>query len=561
MTIDLGLPPGLVLILAGLLYPLLGRMGRRGLLVAAPLLALGLAWGVPDGPALTLDYLGMTLTPVEGTTLGRFFATVFALTLLAGGVFAFSQENRLELAAALVYAGGAIGVVFAGDLVTLFVFWELMAIASTIVIACGGEGARAAAMRYAILHFVGGAFLMAGAAAHIAETGSVAFTAMEATSPATVAILIAFLINAGAPPVSAWVADAYPKASWSGTVFLSAFTTKTAVFTLIVGFPGEAILIPIGCYMILYGVVYAILENDMRRLLAYSIVNQVGFMVVAIGIGTPLALDGAAAHAFAHIVYKALLLMAAGAVLAQTGRTKATELGGLVRAMPVTTVCAIVGAMAISALPLTSGYVSKSLITAAAGKEGVYYAWLVLYAASAASFVYVGLKFPWFTFFGQDRGLRPPEAPRSMQGPMIALALLCVGIGVAPGPFYALLPNGGQYDPFTAASVLTQLQLLAFSGLVFFLALGALRPRETITLDWDWFWRAGGRAVAREFQLQWLAAYGRAAESTMDAVARAIEALYRRHGPEGIFGRTRPSGYLALWMTVLLSASLVLVYI
>jgi len=203
MMIDLGLPPGLVLVLAGFLYPLAGTLGRRALLVAAPLLALAAAWGVPEGPALTLDYLGMTLTPVDGTTLGRFFATVFALTALAGGVYAFSQENRLELSAALVYAGGAIGVVFAGDLVTLFVFWELMAIASTIVIACGGDGARAAAMRYAILHFVGGAFLMAGAAAHIYETGSVAFTAMEATSPATVAILIAFLIKAGAPPGSA----------------------------------------------------------------------------------------------------------------------------------------------------------------------------------------------------------------------------------------------------------------------------------------------------------------------------------------------------------------------
>ena len=561
MTIDLGVPPGLVLIVAGILLPLVPRVLRRALLVAAPLLALAAVWGVADGPQLTAGYLGYTLIPVEGSALARLFATVFCLAALAGGLYAFARDSRTELAAALVYAGGALGVVFAGDLVTLFVFWELMAIASTVIVACGGPEARGPAMRYAIIHFVGGALLMAGAAAHIGATGSAEFGAMEAGSVATWLILAAFLINAGAPPLSAWVADAYPSASWTGMVFLSAFTTKTAVYTLIVGFPGEEVLIWIGVYMVLWGVIYAILETDIRRLLAYSLVSQVGYMVTATGIGTELALAGAAAHAFSHILYKALLLMAAGSVLYMTGRSRMTELGGLFRTMPVTAVAAIVGALTISALPLTSGYVTKSLITSGTGYAGLAEVWLALAAASAGAMVYVGLKFPWFTFFDGDAGLRADDPPLSMQAAMAGLVVLCLGLGIFWQPFYALVPGAGDYVPYKAGLVLQQLQILAAAALVFFVARPWLAPRRTVTLDWDWFWRRGGRALAREFQTQWLAAYGSMAEKTVAAGGQFVRALYRRHGPDGVFGRTRPSGYLALWMTGLLCASLLLAYV
>jgi multicomponent Na+:H+ antiporter subunit D len=561
MTIDLGVPPGLVLIAAGILLPLMPRPLRRALLVAAPLLALASVWGVADGPQLTAGYLGYTLIPVEGSALARLFATVFCLAALAGGLYAFARDSRTELAAALVYAGGALGVVFAGDLVTLFVFWELMAIASTVIVACGGPEARGSAMRYAIIHFVGGALLMAGAAAHIGSTGSAEFGAMEAGSVATWLILAAFLINAGAPPLSAWVADAYPSSSWTGMVFLSAFTTKTAVYTLIVGFPGEDVLIWIGVYMVLWGVIYAILETDIRRLLAYSLVSQVGYMVAATGIGTELALAGAAAHAFSHILYKALLLMAAGSVLYMTGRSRMTELGGLFRTMPVTAVAAIVGALTISALPLTSGYVTKSLITSGTGYAGLAEVWLALAAASAGAMVYVGLKFPWFTFFDRDAGLRADDPPLSMQAAMAGLVVLCLGLGIFWQPFYALVPGTGDYVPYKAVLVLQQLQILAAAALVFFIARPWLAPRRTVTLDWDWFWRRGGRALAREFQTQWLAAYGHMAEKAVAAGGQFVRALYRRHGPDGVFGRTRPSGYLALWMTGLLCASLLLAYV
>ncbi|MEP4703245.1 MAG: proton-conducting transporter membrane subunit, partial [Hyphomicrobiales bacterium] len=360
---DIILPPGLALILAGLLLPLLKGQARNTLLIAAPLVALFLVWQLPNGNHLTISYLNFELVLVRADELSRLFATVFTVMAAAGGLYAMNQTKVSELAAAFVYAGSAISVVFAGDLISLFIFWEIMAIASSIIVWSGGASARAAGQRYVAVHFMGGVLLMAGIAGEYMQNGSIAFDMMEANSWPRWLILAGFLINAGAPPFSAWLPDAYPASSWSGAVFLSAFTTKTAVYVLIRTFPGTEALIYIGLYMVFYGIIFAILENDIRRVFSYSIISQVGFMVIAIGIGSDMALNGAAAHAFVHIIYKALLLMSIGAVLYQTGKTKCTELGGLFRTMPITMICGVIGALSISAFPFTSGYITKSLIS------------------------------------------------------------------------------------------------------------------------------------------------------------------------------------------------------
>lgn len=488
--------PGLVLIAGALLLPLVSGGLRSLLQLALPLLALSLVWQVPDGAVWQLHYLDYTLTPLQGDNLSRLFATIFSLAAFAGGLFALKQSSRLEITAAYVYAGAAISVVLAGDLITVFVFWEIMALGSTLVLWSSATTASGrAAHRYLIIHLLGGVLLLAGITGHVQHTGNLAFGAMQADSWSAWLILAGFLLNAGAPPLSAWLPDAYPEASWSGTVFLSAFTTKTAVYTLIRGFPGEPLLIWIGLFMVFYGIVFALLENDMRRILAYSIVNQVGFMVAGIGIGTELALNGAAAHAFTHIIYKALLLMSAGAVLMQTGRSKCSELGGLFHSMPLTTLCACIGALAISSFPLTSGFISKSMISQSAADEHMLWVWLLMTAASAGVFLHAGIKFPWFVFFQKDSGLRPAEPPQSMRWAMILLSALCIGLGIWPEWLYQHLPYESTYMPYTAPHVVAQLQLLLFSGLAFFVLLTYLKRTLTITLDTDWLWRRGVPAL------------------------------------------------------------------
>ncbi len=561
MMSNLLIPPALVLIAGGLLLPLLKGGMRSAAFLVLPLVTLWLVWQVSDGVVLKAEFLGQDIILVKSDKLSRLFAIVFAIMAFAGALFALNQSRTTELAAAFVYAGSAIGVSFAGDLISVSIFWELMAVASTLVVWSSGPGARGAGLRYAVIHVLGGVLLMAGIAGEIAATGSAALAKMDLSTVPRCLILAGFLINAAATPLSAWLPDAYPEASWSGMVFLSAFTTKTAIYVLLRGFPGTELLIWIGIAMMFYGIIYAILENDMRRILAYSIVNQVGFMVTGIGIGTEMALNGAAAQAFTHIIYKALLLMSAGSVLYMTGKRKYTDLGGLFRTMPLTTLCGIIGALSISSFLLTSGFISKSMIAEGAAQQHLEIVWFLLSAGSAGVFLHAGIKFPWFVFFQKNSGLRPDDPPWNMLAAMILCSILCIGIGVSPGWLYALLPFKVDYVPYTASHVLVQSQLLLFSGLAFFLMLDLLKRTMTITLDVDWFWRRLGRGFLRGLD----AASERASselDSMAGAAAKAIHSsLHRHHGPNGIFGRPWPTGTMAFWTTVMLGAYLILAYV
>ena len=491
------LPPALILLASALWIALVPNVWHRLGLFFGPVLTLYAIWMVPDGVSLTAPFLDYQLELIEASPERRLFATIFAIMAGVGGLYAFNHALRLELASAFAYASGAIGVCFAGDLITLFLFWELMALFSTLVVWFGGTpGARAAGVRYAIVHLLGGVILKVGIEGVVVHTGSIDIQPLQANNFDTYMMLAGILINAAAPPVSAWLSDAYPEASPSGSLFLSAFTTKTAILALILLFPGTELLIYVGMFMILYGIIWALLENNVRRILAFSIVNQVGFMVVAVGIGTPMALNGATAHAFAHIIYKALLFMSAGVVIYHTGKEKCNELGGLYRTMPITAACGIVGALAISSFPLTSGFTTKTMISEAASMEGLVLVWYVLAAASAGVFLHAGIKFPWYVFFQKDSGLRPKDAPWNMSLAMLLFVAMCFLIGIMPAPFYELLPYPTDFNAYKPGKVVFYLQLLLFSGLAFFLLLPLMKRTNTLTLDTDWLWRRLGKSLA-----------------------------------------------------------------
>jgi multicomponent Na+:H+ antiporter subunit D len=351
-------------------------------------------------------------------------------------------------------------------------------------------------MRYLLVHVFGGLFLLAGIAIYVAQTGTVIFDDMglfsEAASPtAWILILVAFLINAAVPPLGAWLPDAYPEATVTGAVFMTAFTTKTAVYALIRAFPGAEVLVWLGAIMAVYGVVYAVLENDARRLLAYHIISQVGYMVCGVGIGTELALNGAASHAFAHILYKGLLFMGAGAVLEVTGLRKLSDMGGLYKTMPITLVLYMVGAFSISAVPLFSGFVTKSMVVSAAGEDHRAVVFLLLTLASAGTFLHTGLKLPYYMFFGRDSGVRGKEPPAHMLVAMGLAAVACIVIGVVPALLYDRLPFPVDYHPYDLRHITSTLGLLSFTALGFFMLLAHLDPEPKISLDTDWFYRKG----------------------------------------------------------------------
>jgi len=556
-------PPALILLFAAFMAVISRPNARAIILLAAPLITLWAIWSLPDGVLITTRFLGYPIEPLEVSPVRRMFATVFTIMAFTGALFSFRTAKTAELGAAFAYASGAVGVSFAGDLITLFIWWEIMAIFSTIVVWCGGtEASRRAGIRYAMMHLLSGILLKIGIEGVYVHTGSLDIQAMLATDFDRWLILIGILINAAAPPFSAWLPDAYPETSPTGAVFLSAFTTKTAVLALILLFPGEQVLIWIGLYMVFYGIIYALLENDARRILAYSIINQVGFMVCAIGIGTELALNGAALHAFAHIIYKALLLMSAGVVIYRTGMRKCTDLGGLFRTMPVTCICGIIGALAISSFPLTSGYTTKTMISVAAEQQHLVFVWYMLAAASAGVFLHAGIKFPWFVFFQKDSGLRPKDAPWNMAAAMIFFAFLCVALGIYPDPLYAMLPNDVIVPVYKPEKVVFYLQLLLFSGLAFFLLLNYMKRTLTITLDLDWIWRV---AIHRAGNLVYdaCAVVRTAAEKTVLSFLKSGQArlgdLSERDGL--ILRATSATGLAALYAMFLLTLYILVYYL
>ncbi len=492
-------PPVAIMVVAAVLVALIPvSIVRKAIAVGAPLLVLAqLIWGLDAGDSWTFTWLFLELEPLRADALSLVFGYVFAIAAALGGIYAWHLNDRYQQAAALGYAGTSIGVVFAGDLLTLVLFWELMALTSAYLIWAGGNpGSRSAGTRYLFVHMVGGSTLLAGILWHLGTGGSLDFSLFEGTVAGWL-VLGGFAINAAIVPLHAWLTDAYPEAGVTGSVFLSAFTTKTAVYVLARGFPGWEILIFLGVIMALYGVVFAVLENDIRRLLAYHIISQVGYMVAAVGIGTEIAINGAVSHAFAHVIYKGLLFMGAGAAVYATGRRTLTALGGISDRMRLVVVLYMVGAFAISAFPLFSGFVSKSLVIYAAEKEHIYWAVALLYLASVGTFLHTGLKLPYFTWFGPRRDdIHVGPVPRGMIVAMVFAAALCIGIGVYPTALYDQLPFANTYEPYYADHVVRTLQMLGFTAVGFWLLRRKLGGEATITIDTDWVYRKAG-PVAR----------------------------------------------------------------
>ncbi len=497
------LHPSVFYILGGLLIPFLKGRVKQGYMLFVSLLAFFAVVNLPYGTFGAYEFLSWKLTFLEVDKLSKAFAYIFTIMGVIGVIYSIHVKNDGEHFSAFYYVGGSLGVIFAGDFLTLFLFWEMMAFSSVFLIWFSkSKSSLDSGFRYLLWHVAGGLILLAGIMLQYSVSGDLSVQYLpfhgwwptDLQSLASFLIIIGFIVNAAVPPFGAWLPDAYPAATVTGAVFMSAFTTKTAVYALIRVCAGSEMLIVLGVVMAIYGVVYAVLENDARRLLAYHIISQVGYMVAGVGLGTPMAINGVVAHAFCHILYKSLLFMGTGSVLYVTGTAKLTELGGLYKTMPRTMIYTVIGGLSISAFPLFSGFVSKSMTVTAFGEAHLTWAFMALMLASAGTFLHTGLKVPYFIWFGKDQGLKAKEPPWNMELAMGIGALFCVGLGIFYKPLYALLPHAVHFEPYTAYHTWETLQLLLFTQLGFFLLLKKLWCEDTISLDTDWFLRKGAKA-------------------------------------------------------------------
>ena len=490
-------PPVIIFMVGALLVPFIKGRWKSAFLLAIPVVGFINLISIGEGTHWVVGFLDYRLVFGRVDRLSLLFGYIFHIIAFIAILYSLHVKENLQHIAGLVYAGSALGAIFAGELLSFFVFWEMLTVSSIFLIwARRTNAALGAGFRYLLVHATGGLCLLAGIVLHVNQTGSIEFGYLGLNGLGTYLIFFGFGLNCAWPILHTWLTDAYPEATITGTIFLSAFTTKVAVYALARAFPGTEALIWIGAIMTGFPIFYAVIENDLRRVLAYSLINQVGFMVCGIGIGTALAINGAVCHAFNDILFKALLFMSMGAIMYRTGKINGTDLGGLYRTMPLTCVFCMVGAASISAFPFFSGFVSKSMVMDAAAGGHMRIIWFILLFASAGVFHHAGIKIPYFAFFSHDSGMRPKEAPIHMLLAMGIAAFLSVFIGSFPGALYSLLPYPVEYVPYTAPHVVGQTQLLFFSALAFtLLLLSGIYPAEMrcINLDTDWFYRKGGR--------------------------------------------------------------------
>ncbi len=554
------LPAFLPFFVAALLA-LITRGALRSVLMLAVVALSGLHLWFLDGEVLVnLRFLEYELIPYRVDDLSIVFGYVFHIAALVSILFALHVKDTMQHVCALLYAGSAVGALFAGDLLSLFVFWEILAVSSVFLVwAQRTERAYQSGMRYLIIQVMSGVILLGGLLLHAEQSGSLEFGFIGTDHLGGWLILLAFGIKGAFPLLHTWLTDAYPEATPTGTVFLSAFTTKTAIYTLARGYPGTELLIYVGATMACFPIFYAVIQNDLRRVLSYSLINQLGFMVCGIGIGTALAINGAVSHAFVHIIYKSLLFMSMGAVLYRTGTIKATEIGGLYKTMPKTAVLCIIGAASISAFPLFSGFVAKSMIMAAAMKEGYNVVWLALLLASAGVLKHAGIQIPYFAFFAHDSGIRTSEPPKNMLLAMAIAAFLCLAIGIYPKMLYRLLPFAADFNPYDLTHVLAQTQLLFFAMLAFvWLNLQGIYPPEkaAINLDAEWFYRRFLRRLVEKISV-WVDGFDSDLRIRVeDRINWIITYFAQRHYPTGKGAVIRPTGNMVMYIAILLAAYL-----
>jgi multicomponent Na+:H+ antiporter subunit D len=484
---------------------------------------------VPSGTHLTPQLFGFETVLYQVDDFSRMMGVIFGLIGAAAVLYAYSSEaDGKQTAVALGYVGTSLGAVFAGDWLTLVFFWELMAVTSTLLVWYYGGRAVRTGFRYALAHGIGGSLVLGAVVWQYTAAGSFLFSeaagVVGPVAPALMAVGIG--VNVGFIGLHTWLPDTYPSPHIAASVFLCVYTTKTGVYAMFRAFPdGHLWIAYMGGAMAVFGASMALLQEDMRRLLSYHIISQVGYMVAGVGIGTTLATAGAFGHVFNHILYKALLFMSVGVVIYRTGIEDITELGGLWRVMPVTFVAYLSGAAAISGVPGFNGFVSKGIIIAEAHKSvenfvigsesvplgGEDLLWWLLIIGGVGTFMSF-IKLGYYVFFHGSATIDPADARIGQAVPMLAVGGLCLALGLLPGTLFEVLPDtaeiAGKYTTYTVPHVVEGV-ILGIAGFIGFFTLKGPLSRATWIPDVDrilnpvFFY--GGRGLVRAVTESWAA--------------------------------------------------------
>ena len=517
--------PGLVICLGGLLIPFIPwRRVKLAYFLLLPLIGLailvstsmGVFGTIPPWPAAlhkwNIPFLQYTLDIARINKMSILFGYVYVIAAFCMNIYALGVKNDWEHVVAMIYVGSSLGAIFAGDFFTLFFCLEIMSWAPFFLILFRGtKKAQGAAIRYILWHHFSGVCILAGILIHAHHSGSIEFAHMpwgwDWKYLGSNLMLLGFVINAATTPFHSWLSDTYSESTPSGSVYMTAFTTKTAIFCLITTFSGVPLLMWMGAIQAVFALFLAVLENDGRRLCSYHIISQIGYMVAGVGMGTEMGINGAASHALCHIIYNALLYMGAGCALVVVGTAKFNELGGLYKYMPIAFWLYMIGGFSISGFPLFNGFISKAMTIEAAEFIQRPIIYLLLEGATVGTFLHTGLKLPWNIWL---QGREEPPAkiraklkdsafntPVHMLIGMGILAFLCIFMGVYPKILYDMLPYPVEFVPFTVTRVFSITQMFIFAFLGFWILRKMVRGYPTYVIDTDWLVRIPGKRFLR----------------------------------------------------------------
>ena len=427
-------------------------------------------WKIPLGIGLVLD--GLSAFMLVTVNLVAFLVVIFAVDYMRK----FTAKWKFYCLFLLMLAGMN-GVVVAGDMFNLFVFLEIAAVASYALVAFGTERHELeAAFKYAIMSTVGSSFILLAIVMLYSYTSTLNMADMgmilvqkglgNLGTMVSVLLIMGFGLKAALVPFHAWLPDAHPSAPAPISAMLSGVLIKSlGIYSLcrilynVIGITPQSssILMFLGTLSMIVGVILAIGQWDLKRLLAYHSISQIGYVVLGIGLGTPLGIFAGLFHLFNHSVFKSLLFLNSGALEYATGTRDLQKMGGLAEKMPVTYRTNLVASMSIAGIPPFNGFWSKLLIIFAAvqAEKFAYAFWAVLASLlTLASFTKV-LKYAFSG--GISQGLSTVKsAPLWMKLSMITLALICLtgGLLLAPRAAYIFLQQptdvllkGVEYAP------------------------------------------------------------------------------------------------------------------
>ncbi|QXK91844.1 cation:proton antiporter [Neoehrlichia mikurensis] len=403
--------------------------------------------------------------------------------------FIFLSSNSIgkrEMIIYLLYYLSNSMAILSSDIIIVVIVFEFMALCALLIIAISLSKERYKAfIHYACIHFCAGVFLLIG----ICQ-----FSFLKNLNHVSAAsFFIGLLINAAAFPMSSWVTHSYPIASNTGMAILSVFTTKTAAYIMLKLFQGSDILLYVGLMTSIYGVIFSLLENNIKKLLCYNLVGQMGLLLISIGFNHMIVVEVIVLQIVLSMLYQLLLFMIANAIIKNTGIVNINDMGCMLKTMPLEGICCFIALLIMGGFPGTSGFIVKTMILhniELGGLQDIIFGKL-FFICSILLLVSAGFKFFWFVFLSNVQCVtKVAKSEFLTQVSILILTCILLISGFFYKKCFFFVDNIGSHFYYTYDKVFFQCITFLVAALFFYCFYKKFKGITSFNMDIDWIYRS-----------------------------------------------------------------------